>query len=313
MRNSNKQPFISIIMNCHNSSRYLNESLSSVISQSYIFWELIFWDNKSTDSSADIFKSFDDSRFKYFYSDKFTSLGEARNLAIGKAKGELIAFLDCDDIWLSDKLEKQVPCFLDKEVGIVICNSIYFNYARNIKVLYKKSPPQGYIFRQLLDSYFISLETVIIRNRFLKQLSHYFDERFEVIEEFDMLLRLSRVCKVAYVNKELAKWRVHNASLTWKKKERFPFETRIFLKKMSNLIPNFREKYKVEIKKIMINILFQEFIINWEVGNFGKSRINLIPYIFKSKKIFIVYFWSYILPFYTFNFFYKIKNGLLNI
>ena len=63
-------PLVSIIMNCYNGEKYLYKSLHSVLNQSYKNWELIFFDNASTDKSKDIFNDFKDSRFKYFFSKK---------------------------------------------------------------------------------------------------------------------------------------------------------------------------------------------------------------------------------------------------
>ena len=104
----NNYPSVSVIMNCHNGEKYLKESVRSVINQSYKNWELIFWDNVSTDNSKEIVESFIDKRIKYFCSKKFTNLYEARNLAIEKASCNYIAFLDTDDKWSADKLEKQI-------------------------------------------------------------------------------------------------------------------------------------------------------------------------------------------------------------
>ena len=78
----------------------MDEALLSIINQTYKNWELIFWDNLSNDNSKEIFKKYNDKRFKYFLADKHTVLYEARNLAIKKTKGEFVAFLDTDDIWL---------------------------------------------------------------------------------------------------------------------------------------------------------------------------------------------------------------------
>jgi len=64
------EPLVSIIMNCHNGEKFLKESIQSIISQKYKNWELIFWDNKSTDGSAKILKSFKDKRIRYFKSKK---------------------------------------------------------------------------------------------------------------------------------------------------------------------------------------------------------------------------------------------------
>ena len=94
---SEVKPLVSVIMNCHNGEKYLEESIQSVISQTYDNWELIFWDNRSEDKSSEIFKKYQDKRFKYFYANKHTSLYEARNLAIQKSTGDFISFLDTDD------------------------------------------------------------------------------------------------------------------------------------------------------------------------------------------------------------------------
>ena len=118
----NNQPLISIIMNCYNGEKYLSESIKSVLSQTYENWELIFWDNQSTDSSAEIFKSYRDKRFRYFYANGHTSLYKARNLAIEKSKGDFIAFLDTDDLWSKEKLKLQMFYFNNPEVGVVFSN-----------------------------------------------------------------------------------------------------------------------------------------------------------------------------------------------
>ena len=116
------QPLVSIIINCYNGEAYLNECIKSVLSQTYNNWEIIFWDNRSEDRSAVIFKSYDDERFKYFYANEHTPLYKARNLAIEKSKGELIAFIDTDDLWVKNKLELQVPLFKDLKISLVYGN-----------------------------------------------------------------------------------------------------------------------------------------------------------------------------------------------
>ena len=119
---SKKKPIVSIILNCYNGEKYLHKSLKSVKNQTYKNWELVFWDNKSTDNSKEIFKSFLKKNFRYFMSQKHTSLYEARNLAIQKAKGQFIAFIDSDDTWNKDKLTLQMKYFKDKEVAVVYGN-----------------------------------------------------------------------------------------------------------------------------------------------------------------------------------------------
>ena len=128
-----RSPLVSVIMNCRNCEKYLKEAVDSVLSQTYQNWEIIFWDNQSTDSSAVIFKAYNDPRLRYYLAPEYTPLGGARNLAMQKANGEFIAFLDCDDIWLPLKLEKQIPVFDKESVGLVICDTIFFNDKRVCK------------------------------------------------------------------------------------------------------------------------------------------------------------------------------------
>ena len=98
---------VSIIMNCHNSEHYLKEAIDSVYAQTYSNWEIIFWDNASTDSSAKIAQSYD-SKLKYYRGGSLVPLYTARNLALEKCQGDAIAFLDCDDVWLNTKLDHQI-------------------------------------------------------------------------------------------------------------------------------------------------------------------------------------------------------------
>ena len=120
---ASEKPLVSVIINCFNGEKYLREALDSVITQTYKNWEIIFWDNQSTDKSAEIFKSYKDSRLKYYCASSHAAiLYEARNYALKKANGDFIAFLDVDDWWLPNKLEKQIPLFDDPDVGLVYGN-----------------------------------------------------------------------------------------------------------------------------------------------------------------------------------------------
>ena len=134
----NNQPLISVIMNCYNSDKYLKEAIDSVIAQTYANWEIIFWDNQSTDQSAEIVKLYDDERIKYFYAEQHTTLGEGRNKALEKVTGEFISFLDCDDLYLPQKLEKTLEYFKDDNIGLVYTNGYTLFEDKNIKKLFYK-------------------------------------------------------------------------------------------------------------------------------------------------------------------------------
>lgn len=103
-------PLVSVITPCYNGSVYLADCIESVIAQSFGDWEMLIVDDCSTDDSARIIKEYalQDSRIKYLRTEKpSASPSEPRNIGIKQAKGKYIAFLDCDDLWLPDKLEEQ--------------------------------------------------------------------------------------------------------------------------------------------------------------------------------------------------------------
>ena len=210
------EPLVSIIMNCYNGSKYLDEALQSIINQTYKNWELIFWDNLSNDNSKEIFKKYNDKRFKYFLADKHTVLYEARNLAVKKVKGEFIAFLDTDDVWLKEKLEEQIKLFSNKKIGLV-----YGNYWRfNSKHLFKKKKlaknlelPNGKITNILLQKYFIGMLTVVIRKEYINTKDKIFDAKFDMLADMDFVLRFSKKWEFDCVQKPVAVSRQHQNQL----------------------------------------------------------------------------------------------------
>ena len=109
-------PLVNVIMNCYNSEQYLDEAIQSVLDQEYRNWEIIFWDNASTDNSSKIVKKYNDKRIRYFKGIKNVVVSQARNLALNECNAEFVAFLDCDDVWLPDKLSKQMPLFKNNDV-----------------------------------------------------------------------------------------------------------------------------------------------------------------------------------------------------
>ncbi|MBD5321626.1 MAG: glycosyltransferase family 2 protein [Bacteroides sp.] len=119
-------PLVSVIVPCYNAGEYLNDSINSVIGQSYQNWELLIIDDCSTDNSAQIIQRFTecDSRIKSFKTlNKSGSPSLPRNIGIDNANGKYIAFLDADDIWMPDKLKKQVEWM--ESSGLVFGYSFY--------------------------------------------------------------------------------------------------------------------------------------------------------------------------------------------
>ena len=244
---NHNQDLVSILMNCYNGEAYLRESIESIITQTHENWELIFWDNKSTDSSKQIFDSYSDSRLKYFLAPEHSNLGGGRSSAFKHLNGDYIAILDVDDLWLSSKLEKQINLFDDSEVGIVISDTMFFDDS-NERALYDGNyPPEGNVFRNLLTKYFVSLETVMFRKSILDKLDYGFDSDFSYIADFDLFLRTAKISKLAIHKEVLAKWRVHEDSDSWKSSVTFSNERELWITKQINQDPKFLNDYSKEI------------------------------------------------------------------
>lgn len=284
-------PTVSVIMNCYNGEKYLREAINSVYAQTFTDWEIILWDDASTDGTDEIAKSYNE-KLRYFKGKKAVSLGQARNWAIEKSKGAFIAFLDQDDMWLSEKLEMQIPVFQsDEGIGIVISDIYFFNDNEGIikQAYLKKKPPIGFVFRELLKSYFISLGTAVIRRRSLESLTYWFDERFTMIEETDLFIRIAYTWKLGYVDKPLAKWRMHKDSWTFSKPLSLPHEKIMMLDTYTQIFDDFNATYANEIKYLKATIDVSLAKIDLDQGRNRDARVKLIQHINCGYKFLLLY------------------------
>ena len=274
-------------MNCYNGESFLHESIKSVLSQTYENWELIFWDNRSNDKSAEIFKSYNDKRLKYYYTSKHTLLSEARNEAIKRASGEFIAFLDTDDFWEKDKLELQMPLFDDLKVGVVYGNVFCINEKLNTKKIFlKRKKPKGFILKELLKNYCTSLASLVIRKSFLDNNQPAFDGSFDIIGDFDLMIRISSKYKFECVDRPIASWRSHWKNETLLKKNNHIKELRIWSKKMENYPIIFNNKNFSHINNIINNLETVSFILDNDREK-AKLQIKKMPYSLKKIKFLI--------------------------
>ncbi len=206
-------------MNCFNGERYLHQAIDSVLKQSYQNWEIIFWDNKSTDNSEKIFKSYCDNRFNYYKSIKHSPLYEARNYALLKCKGQFIAFLDVDDIWFPEKLSFQIPLFNNINVGLSCGNYIKLNERKKNNISLKSehlSLPDGDVLNDLFYENFVHFSSLMIRKQALNELEYFFDPRFNIIGDYDLLTRLCCKWKLASIQQPITYYRWHQNNTGYK-------------------------------------------------------------------------------------------------
>ena len=209
---------VSVLMNCYNGERYIGEAIGSVLAQTFGDYELVVWDNQSSDRSVAIAEEFGDPRVRVIHAPDHTDLAQARRNALGHLKGDWIAVLDVDDRWYPDKLAKQMALAeATPDAGFVYCGTevVGENVADDhVFRRFQRGLPSGDIYRQLLRGNFISTAALLLNAERLRRIGG-FSGRFPIMEDYYVTLNLARRHPVAAVDEVLCEYRVHgdNASL----------------------------------------------------------------------------------------------------
>ena len=295
-----KEPKVSIIMNCLNGSEYLKEALDSVMMQTYKNWEVIFWDNASTDDSASIAKSYG-GKINYFCSDSTIKISIARERAFNEASGEYIAILDVDDIWFPKKLEKQIDVFKkNKNIGVVFCDTMNFDEGGDrFNQFSLVRPFRGKVFGKILRNNFLSSVALVFKREVLFSLDYIYDKRFVAIEDYDLTLRIAMKNQYDFVNEVLCKRRMGSGvsyepgfKVNFAKEKITMFET--YEKNHKTIMDYHRNDVDVVKSVILRHIAFDE----WNKGNVKEARSLLLN--FKSHFLnWIAYLGTLIFPSYS--------------
>jgi len=215
----NNQSLVSVLMNCYNSEKYLEETLISLVNQTYLNWQLVFVDNCSTDNSNVIVDKYKrDSRVIYLKTPCHMPLGEAREYGLKWCSGDFICFLDTDDIWRSDKLERQLK-FLQNNSEILLCYSSYFLIDEKSQITGRRKfkSRSGDLFGYNLANYEINFQTVMVRRKALELVSRpYFDPSLKFSPDYNLLMHILACGQAACMNEKLVYYRKSSGSLTQK-------------------------------------------------------------------------------------------------
>lgn len=166
-----EKPLVSVITPMYNGEKYLAKMIDSVINQTYGNWELVIVDDCSNDNSCKIVEQYieKDNRIKLIKQKKNAGPAEARRVSINNAKGKYIAFLDCDDIWMPEKLEKQIGYMESKDVAVT-CTS-YSMGSENLSEIYKEFiVPQIITYKDMLKQNYFSCDTVVINKEKVRRI-----------------------------------------------------------------------------------------------------------------------------------------------
>jgi len=265
------KPLVSIIMNCYNGEKYLREAIDSICSQTYNNWEVIFWDNASTDDSATIAESYDE-RVKYHLAPKTTPLGEARNLALTKVSGKYVAFLDCDDLYLPDKLEKQVRLMEDSDYAMCYSSVIIIDDGgRGIKKKTVKNQG-GFLLGALLNHYEIPMPSVMIRHRVLSEEHLGFEVSLKYCPDFNLFMEIASRYPVGVNREFLVKYRVVFDSLSKKKVYIAATETQFTLDGLKERSPELLRKFAREFENAYQKLHYYNAVAEIYRGNRKLAR-----------------------------------------
>jgi len=211
-------PKVSVVIPAYNVGSFITETIQSVLAQSFRDFETIIIDDGSTDNTAEIIASFP---VRYMYQEN-QGPPSARNKGIELARGEYIAFLDSDDIWVENALEKRVEA-LDKHPEVAFSYGQAYHIDENCQTLRLFKPPHNYsrvregrdvIQEMLIHGNLVILSSIMVRRSCLDEVG-LFDLNYRAgSEDLDLWVRLAKRYAIAYIAEPLVKYRLHSQSVS---------------------------------------------------------------------------------------------------
>lgn len=198
-------PKVSIVIPTYNRAKVLDRAIKSALSQTYDDFEIVIIDDASDDDTQSLVKGMKDERIRYFKHATNKGQPASRNTGIEKARGKYIAFLDSDDEWLSEKLEKQVKKIENSSEDTGLIYTRYWIVKDGKKLLSKKPKKKGYIFEDQLFEDYVTLSSCILAKKESLEKIGGFDERLPARVDYDVSLRLSKYYRFDYLQEPLVK------------------------------------------------------------------------------------------------------------
>lgn len=217
---------VSIITPSYNSSSFIAETIESILSQTYLNWELLITDDCSTDRSVEIIERYiqRDSRIKLFRLEKNCGAGVCRNRSISEAKGRFIAFCDSDDRWCPEKLEKQLAFMREKDCALSYTSYMTCDESGKISSIVIGKSRETYFSMRCDDG--IGCLTAVYDT---EKVGKVFMPELRKRQDWGLWLTILRRCEVAYGLKEpLAIYRIHSSSISRNKWSLIKYNLRVY-------------------------------------------------------------------------------------
>ncbi|HMC84996.1 MAG TPA: glycosyltransferase family 2 protein [Chitinophagaceae bacterium] len=207
------RPLVSVVMPVYNAEKYLQSTIDSIINQDYPNLEIIVINDGSTDDSKKIILHNKEPRIKYFENTENSGIVKTRNRGLDEAKGEYIAVMDSDDIAFPERIKKQVD-FLEKNPEYGMCGTYFQTIDGNDKLLKNVHFPSN---DRDARSYLIVKNcfchsTVMMRSKLAKELKY--DTGYDVVEDYQLWYKLSRVSKIINLPVYTTYYRVHGNNIS---------------------------------------------------------------------------------------------------
>ena len=201
---------ISVIIPTYNRENTIKRSIKSVLIQGPIVTEIIVVDDGSTDKTKQVIDTINDNRIKYIKNDKSLGACASRNIGIKNSSNEIIAFQDSDDEWHNNKLETQIPYILEQNYDVV-CSG-YDQIKDGSRRYTGRKVDDNEIYSELLLDNFIGTPTIVGKKECFS--STLFDTSIPRFQDWDIMLRISKIYKVKFLNESLVNAYVQNDSIT---------------------------------------------------------------------------------------------------
>lgn len=251
-----KEELVSIIMPTYNSADHVEESIKSILAQTYQNWELIITDDNSSDDTRLILQRYatEHKRIKCFYFYQNGGAGYCRNNSIKHSRGRYIAFCDSDDMWMPDKLERQVNFIQEKKC--CLCYSGYYTVDEQSNINGVVKVPPTLTLKQLKHDNKIGCLTAIYDTSLYGK---FYMPPLRKRQDWAMFLSILKKCKIAYgITEELAYYRILDNSISRKKSRLLKYNAEVYssmfnynkLKSWSYLYCVFMPHYMVKQMKI---------------------------------------------------------------
>lgn len=244
-------PKISIIIPTYNGGIFIKRTIESVLNQTFTDWELLIVDDCSTDNTTNIVKEFieKDNRIKLFKTEKNSGCpATPKNIGIENAQGEYVAFLDHDDEWLPEKLEKQLFIFNKSnksKLGIVSSYiTIKDNQTGRILSRHRSFPKKNPLQKLVQHNFFITCSSMIIKKSVFNKVG-VFDNKFKVSDDWDMWLRMTKAdYEFEVVPEYLVNYFTHENNLSNNNNiEKQLEEFKILIAKNCDSLPHIKESW----------------------------------------------------------------------